>query len=303
MTAYPAPQLSQQQMKAQTQTASTKSGDEELMLTVTVSNKRLVPFSGLSKEAFTVMDDKTPREITSFSNDDAPHSIGVIFDMSGSMSEKKLTRPVALFFDNFLNASNRANEYFIMAFAERPVIAIDWTTDISDLLAKLLTANTRGQTALYDALYAAIEKAKTGRYRPPALIVFTDGQDNNSKHTFSQVRELLKESDVTFYGILINGGTDPGSSQGEAGKSILSELASITGGRSFNPLTKKQEQEAFETIAAELKYQYRIGFKPLAATGKPKWRSIKVKVTQPENAPPEFRNLTVRTREGYYPKQ
>lgn len=273
------------------------------MLTVTVSNKQLKPFGGLSKEAFTVVDDKTPREITSFSNDDAPHSIGIVFDMSGSMSGKRFTQPVALFFDNFLNASNKANEYFVMAFGNRPFIVMDWTTDISDLLAKLLTANTQGQTALYDALYVAIEKAKTGRYRPPVLIVLTDGQDNNSKHTFSQVRELLKESDVIFYGLLISSGSDPGSNEASLGKSVLSELASITGGGFFNLETKKKEQEAFETIAAELRYQYRIGFKPPPVTEKPRWRSIKVKVTPPENSPREFRNLTVRTREGYYPNK
>jgi Ca-activated chloride channel family protein len=272
-----------------------------VVLTVSVTNKRLLPFSGLSKEAFTITDEKTPREITSFSSGGGPHSIGVILDMSGSMSGNKLAAQAALFFDDFLKASHQSNEYFIMAFTERPHLLVDWTTDISGLLRRLVEKETGGQTALYDSLYLAIEKAKTGRHKQRAVILITDGSDNLSRYTYGEVRELLKESDVMLYGIYLNQGSDPGSPLAAEGKSGIFELTSITGGRGFSPLTKKEMKEVFDALAAEMRNQYRVGFKPLPVTGKPKWRSVKVKVTPPENAPPEFRHLIVRSREGYYP--
>jgi Ca-activated chloride channel family protein len=246
------------------------------------------------------MDDKTPREITSFSNEDTPRSIGIIFDMSGSMQGNKLASHAALFFDDFLKASNKANEYFIMAFTERPQILVDWITDISGLLGRLVKKDTGGRTALYDALYLAIEKAKTGRHKQRAVILFTDGGDSISLYTFSEVRELLKESDVMLYCIFTPQGLDPDSPLAKQGKSIISELSSITGGKGFYPQTKEDIKEAFEALAAEMRYQYRLGFKPLPAAGKPKWHSIKVKVTPPQNVSAEFRSLIVRSREGYY---
>jgi Ca-activated chloride channel family protein len=299
MAAYSAvPQFSPHHTAAQTKTASVKTDDDEVVLTVTVTNKRLKPLSGLSKESFTVMDDKTPREITSFSNEDEPQSIGVILDMSSSMRGKKTARYAVEFFDGFLNESNKSNEYFIMAFASRPVIVVDWTTDIHGILARLITKDRPSQTALYDSLYLGIEKVKTGRYGKRALILVTDGQDNDSRYTFTEVRESLKESDIMLYAVALV--PDDPSPLGLESQAVLTELTEATGGKAFYVNKKEQVGEAFQILAQELRSQYRIGFKPLPVTGKPKWRSIKVKVAQPENAPREFRNLIVRSREGYY---
>lgn len=248
------------------------------------------------------MDDKTPREITSFSHDDVPHSMGVILDMSSSMDEKKSARHATQFFDAFLNASNKANEYFIMGFAIRPAIVFDWTTDIRGILSRLVPPRGGSRsTALYDALYLGIEKVKSGKHRRRAIILITDGQDNGSNYTFSEVRESLRESDVVLYVIALVSEDAPGSPLGIEAASALSELSSVTGGKVFYAEKKERIKEAFEVLAAEIRNQYRVGFKPLGTVGKPKWRSVKVKVTPPQNAPPEFRNLIVRSREGYYP--
>lgn len=269
-------------------------------MSVNVTNKRGWPLSGLSKEAFTLVDEKTPLEITSFSNEDAPYSMGVVLDMSRSVTGKNLSHAVILF-DDFLNASNKANEYFVMAFAARPVIVIDWTKEMRGILSRLVTGDSRAQTSLYDSLYLAIEKAKTGNYKQRAIILISDGMDTTSKYTFSEVRESLRESDVMFHSMVINQGSDSGSPLGIEGKRIMDELCSTTGGRCFYPSNRREIKEAFDVLAAEMRSQYRIGFKPSAASDKTKWRSVKVKVVSPQNAPPEFRDLKVRSREGYYP--
>jgi len=270
-----------------------------------VTNKRSWPFVGLSKEAFTVTDDKKPREITSFSHEDVPQSVGVILDMSGSMGGKKSARYAVQFFEDFLKASNQTNVYFIMGFATRPAIVVDWTTDITGILSRLVPRAPSGQTALYDALYLGVEKVKTGKYNRRALILITDGPDNSSKHTFSEVRESLRESDVVLYTVALLSETDrdSGSPLATEADSVLSELSSATGGKVFYVEKKEHIKEAFEILAAEIRNQYRIGFRPSPGDAKSKLRSIKVKVTPPQNASPEFRNLVVRSREGYYPNK
>lgn len=289
----------QQQTESQTLKASERSADDELMLTVTVANKRLGPVRGLSKSAFTVTDEKQPREITSFSNEDVPHSIGIVFDMSGSMINTELSRQVTQFFDNFLNASNQSNEYFLMAFAARPSVVVDWTSEMSGVLPRLVVKKT-GQTALYNAFNLAIEKVKTGKYERRALIVITDGQDNNSQYSFREIEAFLRESDVTVYAVSGGDEPDPGSSLALDAKARLDVLTSTTGGKAFFPGNKQEMKAVFESIAAEIRSEYRIGLKLDAAAEKDKWRSIKVKVTPPQNAPKEAQSLVIRSRTGYY---
>ncbi|MCA1557129.1 MAG: VWA domain-containing protein, partial [Acidobacteria bacterium] len=129
-----------------------------------------------------------------------------------------------------------------------------------------------------------------------AIILISDGQDNDSRYTFSEVRKLLKESDVVLYGIGILGGNDPGSAQGMEGQSILDELSSVSGGKAFFPNSGAEMDEIFERIALELRHQYSIGYKPKNLTLDGKWRKLKVKVTPPRGLP----RLFVRSRDGYY---
>lgn len=190
-----------------------------------------------------------------------------------------------------------------MGFATRPAIVVDWTTDITGILSRLVPRASSRMTALYDALYLGIEKVKTGKYNRRALILITDGPDNSSKHTFSEVRESLRESDVVLYAIALLSDDALGSPLANEASSVLSELSSETGGKVFFVEKKEHIKEAFEILAADIRNQYRIGFRPPPDAVKPKWRSIKVKVTPPQNAPPEFRSLIVRSREGYYPNK
>jgi Ca-activated chloride channel family protein len=276
--------------------------DEEIIvntdlinLTVTVTDQYGRYVSGLEKKAFTVFDGKEQQEITHFSDDDSPVSVGVIFDVSGSMSGDKIRRARDAL-SRFIETSHDSDEYFLIAFNSRAQLVLDKTRDGKAVLDKLTYVETRSNTALYDATYLGVEKVQRGAHQKRALLVISDGQDNDSRYTFSEVRRLLKESDVVLYSIGILGGNDPGSSLGLEGQGILDELSAVSGGKAFFPNSAPEMDEIFEKIALELRHQYSIGYRPNNFTNDGKWHKIKVKVTPPRGLP----RLFVRSREGYY---
>ncbi|HEV7843883.1 MAG TPA: VWA domain-containing protein [Pyrinomonadaceae bacterium] len=264
-------------------------------LTVTVTDQYGRYVSGLQQNAFKVFDDKEEQEITYFSDDDAPISVGIVFDLSGSMSGDKISRARQAL-SRFIETSHNSDEYFLIGFNNRAQLLLDRTRDGDAVLNKLTFIQTKGQTALYDACYLGVEKVQRGAHPKRAIILISDGQDNDSRYTFSEVRKLLKESDVVLYGIGILGGSDPGSPLGMEGQGILDELSSVSGGKSFFPNSAAEMDEIFERIALELRHQYSIGYKPKNFANDGKWHKLKVKVTPPRGLP----RLFVRSREGYY---
>ncbi|HEY0324032.1 MAG TPA: VWA domain-containing protein [Pyrinomonadaceae bacterium] len=264
-------------------------------LTVTVTDQYGRYVSGLTQNAFKVFDDKEEQEITYFSDDDAPVSVGIVFDLSGSMSGDKIMRARQAL-SRFIETSHNSDEYFLIGFNSRAQLLLDRTRDGDAVLNKLTFVQTKGQTALYDACYLGVEKVQRGAHPKRAIILISDGQDNDSRYTFGEVRKLLKESDVVLYGIGILGGSDPGSPLGMEGQSILDELSSVSGGKSFFPNSAAEMDEIFERIALELRHQYSIGYKPRNFANDGKWHKLKVKVTPPRGLP----RLFVRSREGYY---
>ncbi len=266
-----------------------------ITFTVTVTDTYGRFVSGLNKNAFTVLDDKKPQEITFFSDDDSPVSVGVIFDVSGSMSGDKVKRARDAL-AKFIQTSHNSDEYFLIAFNSRAQLLLDRTRDGNSVLDKLTFVNTRDNTALYDACYLGVEKVQRGAHPKRALLLISDGQDNNSRYTFNELRRLLKESDVVLYGVGILSGGDAGSSLGMEGQGILDELASVSGGKAFFPRSAAEMDDIFEQIALELRHQYSIGYKPNNFSNDGKWHKVKVKVTPPRGLP----RLFVRTKEGYY---
>ncbi|MDQ5845418.1 MAG: VWA domain-containing protein [Acidobacteriota bacterium] len=266
-----------------------------ITFTVTVTDTYGRFVSGLSKNAFTVLDDKKPQEITYFSDDDSPVSVGVIFDVSGSMSGEKVSRARDAL-SKFIQTSHNSDEYFLIAFNSRAQLLLDKTRDGNAVLDKLSFVNTRRNTALYDACYLGVEKVQRGSHPKRALLLISDGQDNNSRYTFNELRRLLKESDVVLYGIGILSGGDAGSPLGMEGQGILDELASVSGGKAFFPRSAPEMDDIFEQIALELRHQYSIGYKPSNFSNDGRWRKVKVKVTPPRGLP----KLFVRSKEGYY---
>lgn len=276
-------------------------GDEQLIvntdlitLNVTLTDLYGRFVTGLTKEAFTVHDDKEPQEITFFSDDDAPVSLGVIFDVSGSMGKDKIAKARDAL-KHFIETSHKGDEYFLIGFNHRSQVLMDKTRDSDALVTKLTFVQTKGQTALYDACYLGVEKVTRGTHPKRALLIISDGQDNSSRYTFNELRRNLKESDVLIYAIGIS---DKGDMNGlsVAGQAILDEIAGVSGGRAFFPDTAAEMNEIFERIAIELRHQYSIGYKPKNFVNNGKWHKVKVKVQPPRGLP----KLYVRTKDGYF---
>lgn len=264
-----------------------------LTLTVTDLYGRYV--SGLTKNNFTIFDNNKEQEITFFSDSDAPVSVGILFDVSGSMSGDKINKARTAL-ERFINSSHPSDEYFLIAFNSRAQLLMDRTRDGEAVIRKLTLVQPSKNTALYDAVYLGIERVTRGAHQKKALLVISDGQDNSSRYNFNEVRRLMKESDVVTYGVGILDGGDAASAVGMQGQAFLDELASVTGGKSFYPSSAIEMDEIFERIALELRHQYSVGYTPTDFEPDGKWRKVRVRVKPPRGLP----RLTVRSREGYY---
>lgn len=264
-----------------------------LTLTVTDLYGRYV--SGLTKQAFTIQDDGKEQEITFFSDSDAPASVGILFDVSGSMSGDKIAKARNAL-AKFINTSHPSDEYFLIAFNRRAQLLLDRTRDGDAVLQKLMLVQPKNNTALYDAVYLGLERVSRGTHQKKALLIISDGQDNASRYNYGEVKRLMKESDIVTYAVGILGGNDSSSQLGMLGQSFLDELTSVTGGRSFYPNSDPELDEIFERIAIELRHQYSIGYTPPNFKPDGKWHKVKVKVKPPRG----ISRLTVRSREGYY---
>lgn len=264
-----------------------------LTLTVTDIYGRYV--SGLNKNAFTITDNGQPQDITFFSDSDAPVSVGILFDVSGSMSKDKIVKARNAL-SRFILTSHPSDEYFLIAFNNRAQLLLDRTRDSDAVLQKLTLLQPKNNTALYDAVYLGVERVTRGVHQKRALLIISDGQDNASRYNFGEVRRLMKEADVVTYSVGIIGGSDATSSLGMQGQSFLDEISSVSGGKSFYPQSDVELDEIFERIALELRHQYSIGYTPKDFEPDGKWRKVKTKVKPPRGLP----RLTVRGREGYY---
>ena len=265
-----------------------------ITLTVTVTDTYGRFVTGLGKNAFTIFDDKTQQEISFFSDEDAPVSLGIVFDVSGSMGGDKITRAREAL-SKFVDTSHSRDEYFLIGFNSRAQLLLNPTRDSDALMQKLTFVQTRGQTALYDATYLGVERVTRGAHKKRAVLLISDGQDNSSRYTFNELKRMLKESDVIIYAIGIVSPNDE-SSLGYGGRAILEELAGVSGGKAFFPSTGAEMNDTFERIALELRTQYSIGYRPSAFANDGKWHKLKIRVQPPRGFP----RLFVRGREGYF---
>lgn len=263
-------------------------------LTVTVTDTYGRFVTGLAKNAFTITDDKDQQEISFFSDEDAPVSLGVVFDVSGSMGGDKINKAREAL-SKFIETSHARDEYFLIGFNQRAQLLLDHTRDSDALMQKLTFVQTHGQTALYDAVYLGVNKVTRGVHPKKAILLISDGQDNSSRYTFSELRRQLKESDVIIYAVGIVDSHD-NNDLGYGGRAILQELASVSGGKAFFPSSSAEMNDTFERIALELRTQYSIGYRPTKFANDGKWHRLKIKVQPPRGFP----RLFVRGREGYF---
>ena len=260
-------------------------------VTVTDPMNRLV--TGLEQEDFQILENNGAQKIKSFAAEDAPVSIGIIFDLSGSMNSKLVRARESIL--QFAKTANPEDEFFVIGFNDRPELIEDFTNSVEEIQGRLATVRSGHRTALLDAIYFGVAKMKEAKHERKALLVVSDGGDNRSRYTEGEVRSQVRESDVEIYSIGI---FDPYAATPEerTGPILLNELCEETGGRLFRVDDISEMSDIAEKISTELRNQYVIGYTPKNGSRDGKWRKVKVKLTPPSGLPP----LTVHARTGYY---
>jgi VWFA-related protein len=263
-------------------------------VTVTDPLNRFV--TGLEAKHFRLFEDKVEQKIAYLSSEDAPIAIGLVFDHSGSMGSKlqKSREAVA----QLLKTANPDDEFFLVQFNDRPELAVAFTHDADAIQNRLTFVESKGRTALLDSIYLAINQMKKARNARKALVVISDGGDNSSRYTETEIRNLVREADVQIFAIGI---FEPIASRGRsaeelAGPSLLSEIAEQTGGRHFPVENLSELPDVAERIGYELHNQYVLFYSPANVLKDGKYRHVQVKLVQPKGLPP----LRAFWRLGYY---
>jgi Ca-activated chloride channel homolog len=263
-------------------------------VTVTDPFDRLV--TGLEKENFHVYEDGVEQEIVNFSSEDVPISIGVIFDMSGSMSDKvDKAREAAV---QFFHTANPLDEFFLVSFNDRAELTSPFTSSVDDLQSRMMFTAARGRTALLDAIYLGLSEMRGARNSKRALLIISDGGDNHSRYNETDIKSFLKEADCQLYAVGI---FDPIDIRGRTteeleGPSLLNELTELSGGRVFPVQNLNDLPDIAAKIGMELRNQYVLAYRPSNGSRDGTWRKIKVKVTPPRGLPP----LSVYAKTGYF---
>jgi len=263
-------------------------------VTVTDPFDRIV--TGLEQDNFQVYDEKVEQKIAAFSTEDAPISVGLIFDCSGSMGDKiDKSKEAAL---QFFKTSNPQDEFMLIGFSDRPNLITGFTSKFENLQDRLLFVKAGGKTALLDAIYLGLSEMKKATTNRKALLVISDGGDNNSRYTGNDIKRAVREADVQIYAVGI---FEPLASRGRTpeeagGPSLLADLAEVSGGRMFSVEDTNELPDIAEKISIELRNQYVIGYKPSNLVRDGRWRRIRVKLSPPKGLPP----LQVYARTGYY---
>lgn len=261
-------------------------------VTITDPYNRLV--TGLESENFRIFEDNIEQEVAHFSNEDVPASIGVIFDLSGSMANKvDKSRLAAL---QFFKTANPQDEFFLVSFNDRAQLVSPFTSSIEDLQTRLMFTAAHGRTAMLDAIYLGLSQMKGACNTKRALLIISDGGDNHSRYSERDIRNFVKEADVQVYAIGIY---DPSGNRATpeevSGPSLLGDLTDMTGGRTFPVANLNDLPDIAIKISMELRNQYVLGYKPSNRAHDGKWRKLKIKLRPPKGLPP----LNVYAKSGY----
>lgn len=263
-------------------------------ITVTDSLNRFV--TGLNRENFRVFEEEDEQKVTHFAREDAPLSVGVVFDTSGSMGRKldKSRQAVSQFF----KTANPEDEFFLVKFSDRAKMVVDFTTHLEEIQNQLAFTQSKGRTALLDAVYLALHNMKKATNPRKTLLIISDGGDNSSRYTESEIKNLVREADVQIYAIGI---FEPMASRRRTleelkGPRLLTEIAEQTGGRQFAVENLNELPDVAAKIGIELRNQYILAYTPSNQERDGKYRRVQVKLVQPRGLPP----LRVFWRLGYY---
>jgi len=245
----------------------------------------------LTKNDFQIAEDGVPQTITHFSMDDAPASIGLVYDASGSMRDK--VRQSAAAAEAFFKTANPEDEFFLVQVGDRARLAIPFPGETDDILGRIGRTKPYGRTALLDGVQMAMAQMKKARNSRKALVILSDGGDNQSRHNLRQIREGLRESDVQVYAMgLFDGESRKLTSEERRGPDLLEELAEQTGGRLY-PVANLDTLSAISArISDDVRTQYVLGYSPANNARDGKYHRLKVTVSSPD--------LRTYYRQGYY---
>jgi VWFA-related protein len=263
---------------------------EEVVLHATVFDDKQHFVTNLEKNAFTVYENGQPQNITSFRHEDIPVSIGIVVDNSGSMREKRQKVNAAAL--NLVRASNPNDEVFVVNFNDEYYLDQDFTANINKLREALEKIETRGGTALYDAVVASADWLKRGKLEKKVIFVVTDGEDTASTQSLEQaVRRLQAENGPTIYSIAILGDEE----HPKRARRALQVMSDRTGGIAFFPKTLDEVDAISRAVAHDIRNQYTIGYKPSTPMSRGGYRTVKVDAKSHS-----YGKLLVRTKSGYY---
>jgi VWFA-related protein len=256
----------------------------------------------LRSQDFQVYEDGTPQKLSVFSHADVPVTMGIVIDDSGSMREKREAVNAAAL--TFVKTSNPQDQVFVVNFNDVYYLDTpgDFASNIEDLKSALEKIDSRGGTALYDAVYASLDHVKLGNRDKKTLLVITDGEDNASRYTIDELLRYAQKSDAVIYTIGLLGSEEPGGlfkihggSAHRAAK-ILEKLADVSGGEAYFPRSLDDVQSTCEQIAHDIRNQYTLAYYPTNARKDGTFRNVRVDAFASGN----HAKLAVRTRPGYY---
>jgi VWFA-related protein len=273
-----------------------------VVLHATVLDKRGRVVNDLTPEDFRVYEDGALQKLSVFSHADIPVTMGIVIDDSGSMREKREAVNAAAL--TFVKTSNPQDQVFVVNFNDVYYLDTpgDFASNIEDLKSALDKIDSRGGTALYDAVYASLDHVKLGNRDKKTLLVITDGEDNASRYTFEELIHYSQKSDAVIYTIGLLGSEEPGGlfkihggSAHRAAK-ILEKLAEATGGQAYFPKSLDDVQSTCEQIAHDIRNQYTLAYYPSNAKKDGTFRTVRIDAF----ANGSHAKLAVRTRPGYY---
>jgi Ca-activated chloride channel family protein len=265
-----------------------------VLLHVSVFDEKDHLMKGLKKEDFTVFEDKVQQEVSLFREEDVPVSLGLVIDNSGSMRTKReRVNKAAL---TFAKTCNPQDEIFLINFNDQVYIDQDFTRNLDDLTDALDTLDSRGGTALHDAIYLSLEHIREGKEDKKALLVISDGEDRDSRYKFDSVLEFARESHASVYVVgLFDKEGERSRAQKKAAKN-LKDLAEETGGKYYFPESVDEVEALCTQVAHEIRNQYTLGYKSTNTRRDGTWRAVSVKMNTNKNA----KKLVARSKRGYY---
>jgi VWFA-related protein len=295
LCAFAVAAAAQQQAAPQTQEPPQtifRSETNLVLLNVSVFDQQGNIVKGIPKSAFTVYENGVKQDVTVFRQEDVPISLGLIIDNSASMENKRQRVNSAAL--AMVKASNPQDEVFVINFSDEALVTQEFTSDVQQLEKSLRKIDSRGETAMRDALVLGLDHlSHRSKKDKKVLLVVTDGEDNSSVETQRHLIEAAQHHDVIIYAVGLLGAEQPASA--ERAKKALDELTLATGGRSWFPADVSEIEKIAPEIAHEIRNQYVLGYTPTNTAEDGSYRKIRVDVARPD--------VNVRTRSGYYARR